>query len=76
MVDLTDPVPPEQIEIERLKGIIRRCMRGVDMVHLGDGEYIGLHLSGPSQSFRDIKAGINTGDLPAGMTANTEKSSG
>jgi hypothetical protein len=31
-------------EIERLRKIIRSCARGTEMVDLGNGEIIGLHL--------------------------------
>lgn len=30
-------------EIERLRGIIRSCVHGLDITYLGDGEVIGLH---------------------------------
>ncbi len=31
-------------EIERLRGIIRSCVHGFEVVDLGEGEMIGLHL--------------------------------
>jgi hypothetical protein len=31
-------------EIERLRSIIRRCVRGTDMVDLGGGELLALRL--------------------------------
>lgn len=31
-------------EIKRLRGIIRSCQHGAEVVDLGDGEMIGLHL--------------------------------
>lgn len=55
----------EASEADRLRAILRQCVRGADIVDLGNGETLGLHLAHKGESFADIKAGINKRDLPA-----------
>ncbi len=42
-------------EIERLRDILRQCVKGPNAVDIG-GETIGLHLMGDGESFADIRA--------------------
>jgi len=42
-------------EIERLRALLRQCVRGADPVLIAPGEEIGLHLAHKGQSFADIK---------------------
>lgn len=61
-------------EIERLRNILLQCVRGPDMVELGDGAVIGLHLPHKSgESFAEIKRGLK---IKSGQQAGTNTGDG
>lgn len=52
-------------EIERLRAILRSCVRGPDPVDLGDGEVLALHLPHKiSRPFEGIRRGVRAAGQP------------